>query len=502
MSAVDLLALPFEHLPPQAESTFEGHRAFGYDLPTAVADLVDNALTASARRVWFDFVWDGPTSTITVTDDGEGMSESELVAAMRLSSRNPREERAAHDLGRFGLGLKTASLSQAQRFTVRSRKRRGKAVTRCWDLELIAAARDWRLLKAADAAAEPHLARLAALSHGSAVVWQNLDRLTAGTHTNSDRDHQHFLRRVDEVRTHLSLVFHRLIGSGRTGVQLIVNNRPVAPWDPYLEDEAATYALAPTVLPLGRARVEVRPYVLPHLSKLSPVRHIDAAGSRGWNGHQGFYIYRNERLLVAGDWLGFFPRQDLYRLARIRVDLPNSMDDQWQIDVTKSRAVPPPALRDDLRRIADRTRAEARHIYTHRGAKLTPHADATRILLWEPRARHDKTFYRLNREHALVKAALREASDRPALNALLHLIEESIPTPHITVTNSEKPDHHTGPFEGVSVARIREVLNQLYLAFRAGGRSHADALEHIPLHPPFDLFPDLVGSLDENPPHA
>lgn len=502
MPAEDLLALPFDHLPPEAESTFEGHRAFGYDLPTAVADLVDNALTARARHVWLDFVWDGPASTITVTDNGEGMSETELVAAMRLSSRNPREERAAHDLGRFGLGLKTASLSQAQRFTVRSRKRRGKAVTRCWDLALIAASREWRLLKGADTAAEPHFARLATLSHGSAVVWQNLDRLTAGTRTNSDRDHQHFLRRIDEVRTHLSLVFHRLIGSGRKGVQLIVNDRPVSPWDPYLEDEAATYALAPTVLPLGPARVEVRPYVLPHLSKLSPARHTDAAGSRGWNGHQGFYIYRNERLLVAGDWLGFFPRQDLYRLARIRVDLPNSLDEQWQIDVTKSRAVPPPALRDDLRRIADRTRAEARHIYTHRGAKLAPRADSVRTLLWEPRARHDKTFYHLNREHALVKAALRDASDRSSLNALLHLIEESIPTPHITVTNSEKPDHHTAPFEGVSVTKIREVLNQLYLAFRAGGRSHHEAVEHIPSHPPFDQFPDLVASLAENPPHA
>jgi hypothetical protein len=421
---------------------------------------------------------------------------------MRLSSRNPREERAAHDLGRFGLGLKTASLSQAQRFTIRSCKRRGQSATRCWDLALIAASGEWRLLKDADAAAEPHFTRLAALAHGSGVVWQKLDRLTAGTRTNSDRDHQHFLRRIDEVRSHLSLVFHRIIGSGRNGVQLIVNDRPVSPWDPYLEDEAATYALATTVLPLGRARIEVRPYVLPHLSKLSPTRHADAAGSRGWNGHQGFYIYRNERLLVAGDWLGFFPRQDLYRLARIRVDLPNSVDDHWQIDVTKSRAVPPPSLRDDLRRIADRTRAEARHIYTHRGAKLTPRSDSIRTLLWEARARHDKTFYHLNREHALIKAALRDASDRSSLNALLHLIEESIPTPHITVTNSEKPDHHTAPFEGVSVTKIREVMNQLYLAFRAGGRSHHEAVKHIPSHPPFDQFPDLVASLAENPPHA
>ena len=500
--AQDLLALDFDHLPPEAESTFEGHRAFGYDLPTALADLVDNALTARARHVWLDFTWDGLASTITVTDDGAGMSEAELVTAMRLSSSNPRDERAANDLGRFGLGLKTASLSQAQRFTVRSRTGRGVVSTRCWDLALIAAAHDWRLLKSGNEGAEACFGRLGKLDHGSAVVWQNMDRLTAGANTNSDADHQHFLRRIDDVRSHLALVFHRLIGTTRDKVELFVNDRPVEPWDPYLEDEPATYRLAVTVLPLGSASVKVSPYVLPHLSKLSPARQAEASGKLGWNGHQGFYIYRNRRLLVAGDWLGFFPRQDLYRLARIQVDLPNSVDDLWQIDVTKSHAVPPPSLRSELRRRGERTRAEARHIYTHRGARLTPGADVGRTLLWEPRARHDKSFYHLNREHALVKAALRDTSNRASLNALLQLIEESVPAPHITVMNSEKPDHHAAPFEGVSSSKVQEVLGQLYLAFRAGGRSHQEALEHIPLHPPFDQFPDLVAALAENPPHA
>ena len=423
MTTSQLLDEPFDHLPPEAESTFEGHRAFGYDLATALADIVDNAITAKARHVWIDFEWDGPASTITITDDGDGMNEKELIAAMRLSSRNPRDERPAHDLGRFGLGLKTASLSQCRRFTVRARSTRKVAVTRCWDLDVIQAAKDWRLLRAGDTDAEPCFRRLAKLPRGTAVVWQKLDRLTADTRTEDDTDHQHFLRRIEEVRTHFGIVFHRLIGKGgpRSGVAVILNGHPVIPWDPYLEDAAATYALAPTTIAFGRARIRVDPFILPHLSKLPKTRHESAAGPRGWNGHQGFYIYRNERLLVAGDWLGFWPRQDIHRLARIRVDLPNSIDDQWQIDVTKSRAVPPPAIRAELRRIGERTRTEARRIYTHRGAKLTPQPHIERTFLWEPRAKHDKTYYRLNADHPLLKRALAATTDKPAMKALLRL---------------------------------------------------------------------------------
>jgi hypothetical protein len=495
----DVLDEPFDHLPPEAESTFEGHRAFGYDLATALADIVDNSLTAHARNVWLDFEWDGPTSTITITDDGEGMNERELIAAMRLSSRNPRDERPAHDLGRFGLGLKTASLSQCRRFTVRTRRKRSEAVTRCWDLDVIQAAKDWRLLRAADPAAEPGFRRFAKLAHGTAVMWQKLDRVTAGTRTDDDTDQQHFLRRIDEVRAHFGLVFHRLIGKGgpRSGVKIAVNNNAIVPWDPYLEDAAATYALAATSLPFGRARIRVQPFVLPHLSKLPKARHESAAGPRGWNGHQGFYIYRNERLLVAGDWLGFWPRQDLYRLARIRVDLPNCLDDQWQIDVTKSRAIPPPALRAELRRIGERTRAEARRIYTHRGAKLTPRTEVERTFLWVPLAKHDKTFYRLNAEHPLLKRALTSTTDKPALKALVRLIEETIPLHHITVENSDKPDCQPQPFEG-SETQAKEVMAVAFRSLCDSGYSRRDALNRLRTLWPFELFPHLLQTFEED----
>src|SRR6267154_4830291 len=132
----------FDLAPPQAASLVESLRAFGYEVPTALADLVDNSITADARHIWIDFHWDGSDSIITVTDDGNGMTPEGLVAAMRPGSQNPRDDREPHDLGRFGLGLKTASFSQCRRVTVRTRARGSEPATRCWDLDHIARVND------------------------------------------------------------------------------------------------------------------------------------------------------------------------------------------------------------------------------------------------------------------------------------------------------------------------------------------------------------------------
>lgn len=492
----------FDIAAPHAASLVESLRAFSYELPTALADLVDNSITAGAKNVWLDFHWDGENSVIAVTDDGAGMTEEQLVAAMRPGSQNPLKPRAPNDLGRFGLGLKTASFSQCRRVTVRSIVRSGKPSTRCWNLDHIARVNEWQLLRAGDAAAEPHFSRLAELARGTAVVWQNIDRLVAGQRTESEREQQLFLHRADAVRRHLAMVFHQLM-AGKQGVKLHLNERPVEAWDPFLADEAATQILPVTPLTLHGAIVEVQPFVLPHHSKLAKPKHESAAGPRGWNAHQGFYVYRNRRLLVPGDWLGFgWAKEEHYKLARIRVEVPNALDHDWAIDVTKSRALPPPALRDDLRRIGERTRSDAKRVYSHRGAKLTPKADADRVLLWEPTAKHDKMFYRLNRQHPLLKQSLDANSNRSAFNALLRLIEETVPFPHIAIENSEKPNSLPGPFEHTAESQIREVMEQAFNSLVASGYGPKEAVNRLRTIWPFELFPALLQSLSESHSYA
>lgn len=492
----------FDLAPPQAASLVESLRAFGYELPTALADLVDNSITAGAHHVWIDFHWDGDASVISITDDGDGMTAEMLLTAMRPGSQNPLHNRAPHDLGRFGLGLKTASFSQCRRVTVRSRTRSSEPATRCWDLDHISRVNDWQLLRAANAAAEPHFQHLTELSHGTTVLWQKLDRLAGGLDTNNEQHQQLFLNRAEGVCRHLGMVFHQLMTGPKT-VEIRINGHPIVPWDPFLADEPATQTLAATRLKLREAIVKVQPFVLPHHSKISKATHEAAAGPRGWNAHQGFYIYRNRRLLVPGDWLGFgWAKEEHYKLARIRVEIPNSLDLDWEIDVTKSRATPPALLRDELRRIGERARSDAKRVYSYRGARLTPKADSERVLLWEPVAKHGKAFYRLNRTHPLLKQSIEASNDRAILKALLRLIEETVPLPHITIVNNEQPSSLAGPFEYAPDHQIREVMQQAFRSLVATGYGPKDAVNRLRTIWPFELFPALLESLTERLPNA
>lgn len=264
-------------------------------------------------------------------------------------------------------------------------------------------------------------------------------------------------------------------------------------------DEAATQRLPVERLKFQERTIEVEPFVLPHLSKLDPDAHRKAAGLRGWNAHQGFYIYRNLRLLVWGDWLGIkgWRQEEHYKLARIRVDLPNSLDQEWEIDVTKSRARPPEKLRRDLARIGERTRSVAKRVYSHRGAKLLPATGQERVFLWEQTAKHNQVFYRINRDHPLVKQVRLTCSDASKLSALIRLIEETIPVPLITTTDREMPDRTLGPFETTKGSEVLEVMRQVFASLIASGLSRNDALLRVAHIEPFGRFPELLQLLRE-----
>jgi len=485
--------------PPNAAALAESLRAFGYDLATALADLADNSIFHHAHKVCIHFHWAGEQSAIAISDDGDGMDEKTLINAMRIGSRNPREMRDPDDLGRFGLGLKTASLSQGRRVTVISKRSHGNEIVRCWDLDHIADTNEWRLLRTPTSLALQLAKALADSTHGTVVIWEKLDRLTGGTAVDDDSAEDAFLRKAEHVRRHFAAVFHRLM-TGHNAVVFLLNDNVIKPWNPFLNDEAATQRLPIERLKFQGHVVEVEPFILPHRSKLDTDAHIDAAGPRGWNAHQGFYIYRNLRLLVQGDWLGIkgWRQEEHYKLARIRVDLPNALDQEWEIDVTKSRARPPEKLRRELARIGERTRSAAKRVYSHRGAKLLPADGEERIFLWEQTAKHNQISYRLNRDHPLVKQVQIACGDASKFSALLRLIEETIPVPLIMTSDREMPDRTLGPFEVAKEVEILEVMRQVFASLRAGGLSQSDALLRMPKIEPFGRFPLLLQALTED----
>lgn len=484
--------------PPNASHLVESLRAFGYDLASALADLADNSLFHQARNISVHFHWAGEDSAIAISDDGDGMDEVTLINAMRVGSRNPCETRDPNDLGRFGLGLKTASFSQCRRVTVFTQRKGGVRIVRCWDLDFIAETNEWRLLRTPSPLAAKLADKLADPMQGTVVVWEKIDRLTAGNDTENDADEDAFLRHAEVVSEHFAAVFHRMM-TGRYPVAFFLNEKLISPWDPFLADEAATQRLPVEKLPYKGHVVEVAPFVLPHLSKLDSEIHCRAAGLRGWNAHQGFYIYRNGRLLVAGDWLGLkgWRQEEHYKLARIRVDIPNALDHEWEIDVTKSRARPPEKLRRELVRIGECARSMAKRIYSHRGSKLVPVEGQERVFLWEQLAKHNQVFYRINRDHPLVKYVRASCADLSKFSALLRLIEETIPVPLITITDREKPDQTIGPFETTKESEILEVMRQVFASLHASGLSSKDALLRLAHFEPFSRFPQLLQTIQE-----
>lgn len=488
-----------ELAPPFAASLTESLRAFGYDLATALADLADNSVFHDSRNIRLYFHWAGEDSIIAISDDGTGMDEETLVNAMRMGSRNPRDVRHPGDLGRFGLGLKTASFSQCRRVTVFTHQSRGKRLSRCWDIDYIAETNEWRLIKSPSAAAAAFVEKLPNSKSGTIVLWEKLDRLTSHTAVESDSDENAFLARAEQVKVHFSMVFHRLM-SGKNRMHFELNSRPLHPWDPFVADEPATQVLPAESLRFHEQPIQVQPYVLPHLSKISQERHQQAAGPKGWNAHQGFYIYRNLRLLVAGDWLGLkgWKQEEHYKLARIQVDLPNSLDAVWEIDVTKSRARPPEALKKELLRIGETTRSRAKHVYSHRGAKLNPSNNSDRVFMWEPIAKHDRIRYRLNRDHPLIQDVQRSCGANSSLGALLRLIEETLPVSLITITDREKPDQTCGPFENAKSSEIYEVIQKVYFSLTSKGMGTNDALLRLSQMDPFQYFPELLERLRED----
>ena len=115
---IDYSKYPTTPAIPEASSMIETFRAIGYSIEAAVADIIDNSISARAKNIWINFEWEGSETWLAVKDDGSGMNNDELVQAMRPDSKNPLDDRSTKDLGRFGLGLKTASFSQCRLLSV------------------------------------------------------------------------------------------------------------------------------------------------------------------------------------------------------------------------------------------------------------------------------------------------------------------------------------------------------------------------------------------------
>ncbi len=352
-------------ITPSPGRLVESLRDTGYSFVTAVADIVDNSIAADATKVNIDLEleYDG-NLRLYIADNGHGMTEYDVMNAMRYGSKkrdNPKS------LGKFGMGLKTASTSFCRKLTVISRVEEDLSV-RCWDIDEIIDKDEWKLLT--PEIDEDDISKLdnCSAQSGTLIIWDNIDRLVRSNDGVTDRTQvDHF---VNSLREHLSGVFYRFLESKDEKVDIYINGENLEGWDPFCNwmDEDLKVASEKIKIFSGDNEVgdfDFNVYILPNKSQMSP---DDEKKARYGLDNQGFHIYREDRLIYSGGWLNrMFVKEPHSNLIRVEISFNHELDDQFQIDIKKSHIILPQAIRKEIKSRLIPLRREADRRY--RGAK-------------------------------------------------------------------------------------------------------------------------------------
>jgi hypothetical protein len=356
---------------PSARRLVRSLRDLGYDFVHAMADLVDNSIAAGASRVAIDLKWSGPDSWVRVTDNGTGMSGTTITEAMRFGSERDYD---VDDLGKFGLGLKTASLSQCRRLTIASRADRNqrRIEVRRWDLDLVEKSNRWEIEVLGSDERQDNLVEPLQEQTGTVVLWESLERVLKYKVAWGESSKNALYKLAEQLDQHLGMVFHRFLSGEarrRKKLTVTVNGTSVEPWDPYAREEKATEVFPSKEFELhtddGKGAVRYQPYVLPPKEKFSSVRAFERmSGPEKWNRQQGFYIYRADRMIQSGGWSRMRTADEHTKLARAAIDFYPDLDPAFEVNVAKFRVALPPELKDQLEEPVERLVKRAKAVYS------------------------------------------------------------------------------------------------------------------------------------------
>lgn len=433
-------------LLPNPAFLMQSMRHIGYTLETALADIIDNSIAAEASVISVQYRWNDANPWIAIIDDGCGMSSEGIKEAMRFGGEIcPTESRSSSDLGRFGLGLKTASLSQCKRLTVISKQ--NDTVSSCiWDVDALAEAATpkWNALLPSvemlkkDPVIEKLLHRLDEISSGTIVIWQKLDNLSVTSKKGSAESN--FAEAMVRASEHMGLVFHRffVMEKGSKVSKIDFNGTVVEGINPFGMAVPARQELQDETITLEGQKIEIQPFILPHHSKVSKKDYEKYGGEDGYLHNQGFYVYRNRRLIIKGTWFRIIPKTELHKLIRIRIDIPNSLDHLWQLDVKKSNASPPLAVLNRLKELLPSLSDRGKRPYTKRGSR----AISDVVYIWRREFANNNVSYVINEEHPFVKALVTNENGKVDSQKLsyLRIISGAFPAEsfHVDVNNDTK----------------------------------------------------------------
>ncbi len=401
-----------------AKTLLLGLRAIGYSFSTAVADIIDNSISAEATEIK---IYSDPLADIPffcILDNGYGMTTKELDNAMLFGSNREDKEECELELGRFGLGLKSASLSQCRKFIVASKKY-GKIRAMAFDLDLIDD-KLWLLqLDQNEIDLLPHINDLRNYETGTLVIWEKFDKIE-GLAKNFEVS---FREAVAESKKHVEFVFHRFYNQ----IKIYYNEKRIERRDPFLTDSLGRQQTGRTSnITVDGSTITIIPYTLPFANTLTTEEKALLGNPKSIFDEQGFYLYRNKRLISWGSWMRMGIRSELNKLARIQVDIPSTLDSVWMLDVKKSSAKIPDKIRDRIRIAVEDSIVRSKRTVKNPGLK-----EATiEHKIWDKINEHDGNVrYVINRDNPFIQAlsSVIGTEENELLEVLLSQIEACIP---------------------------------------------------------------------------
>jgi len=405
---------------PPAKALINGIRSIGYSFSTSVADIIDNSISANSTRIdiFSDPLVEKPY--FIILDNGIGMNEKELINAMKFGSDRRNRMDGQLDLGRFGLGLKSASLSQCRELVVVS-KCKDEINAMSYDLDIIEKTDDWNMivLEEIEIKELPRINELLKYENGTLILWRNFDKILDSSKKFDDS----FRNLVSESKKHVELVFHRFYDI----IEIYFNYDRIEKRDPFLEKSHPKTQIGREIeIEMNNSDIVVRPYTLPHANQLTFEEKKLLGSPKSIYDEQGLYIYRNERLIVWGTWLHMSIRSEFGKSARVRVDIPSSLDLEWSLDVKKSTAKIPDKIKERIRASIDDSIIMSKRVNKKYGIKEL----SAKNKIWDRLSFRDgKVSYSINPQNPLL-VSLREKigeEENKILDMFISQIEDYLP---------------------------------------------------------------------------